>query len=165
MIDQQAFVHLPKRDPEGFMLSACSDIKSKCWNFNSAVDWRHPYPRVRIPSRSVPAHRLAYEMFVGPIPEGMSILHGCDNKRCVNPSHLRAGTQRENMADMKARFGPRKWTQGASHYNAKFTEIQVREIRRAHAAGASISSLAIITGSTFRTISIIVRRLAWRSLP
>ena len=45
------------------------------------------------------AHRVAYELAVGPIPDGMSILHACDNPPCVNPAHLRVGTQVQNMAD------------------------------------------------------------------
>lgn len=50
-----------------------------------------------------PAHRLAYEVFVGPIPEGLHILHSCDNPPCCNPTHLRAGTSKENARDRIAR--------------------------------------------------------------
>jgi hypothetical protein len=46
-------------------------------------------------------HRVAYEEFVGPIPDGLQILHSCDNASCINPDHLRPGTHRENMADME----------------------------------------------------------------
>jgi hypothetical protein len=47
----------------------------------------------------VSAHRFAYELYNGPIPSGMHILHSCDVKHCVNPAHLRAGTHAENMAE------------------------------------------------------------------
>lgn len=64
-------------------------------------------------------HRLSWSFKFGPIPEGMCVMHICDNPRCVNPDHLRIGTQGENMKDRNLKG--RTWS--------KLTEEQVMEAR------------------------------------
>ena len=54
-------------------------------------------------NRKILVHRLAYEQVNGPIPEGHVICHRCDTPNCVNPSHLFAGTQKDNLRDMFAK--------------------------------------------------------------
>lgn len=74
-----------------------------CWEWPGSRDkqgyGRFAVPRTpRVSNRWLPklAHRIAYELFVGPIPDGLTIDHLCRNKGCVNPSHLEAVTQRVN---------------------------------------------------------------------
>jgi len=75
------------------------------------------------------AHRLAYELKNGPIPEGMNVLHHCDNPPCCNPNHLFLGTDADNVHDCISK-GRKKWKSGAQHANAKITDEIVREARR-----------------------------------
>lgn len=78
------------------------------------------------------AHRAAWEVVHGPIPDGLCVLHSCDNPPCINPSHLFLGTQLDNMRDRT-----NKGRQGRG--NAKLTDEHVRAIRAATGTQKSIA--------------------------
>lgn len=59
------------------------------------------YGRFNVGKRVIKmAHRVSYELYVGPIPKGFQVCHSCDVRHCVRPSHLWIGTQTDNMLDM-----------------------------------------------------------------
>lgn len=86
----------------------------KCWPWTAAKDYDgrgvfkvNTSLSSRASGGTQPAPRVAYELYVGPVPYGLVVMHTCDNPNCVNPAHLRIGTQTENMRDMinKGRAG------------------------------------------------------------
>jgi len=87
------------------------------------------------------AHRKAWELEVGPIPNGLKVCHKCDNRLCVNVEHLFLGTDRDNINDMKAK-GRQVIVRGVSHWAAKLTVDDVHAIRAALSDGVRVVDLA-----------------------
>lgn len=82
-----------------------------CWNWTGRTG-SSGYGQMKVFGAMVSAHRFAHELYHGPIPAGMAVLHSCDNKLCVNPDHLRAGTMAENSREAMDRGRIRR---GADH--------------------------------------------------
>jgi hypothetical protein len=72
------------------------DINTGCWNWRGNLN-NKGYGYLNSHGKHYLAHRISYELFVGEIPEGLTIDHLCRNRRCVNPSHLEPVTLRENI--------------------------------------------------------------------
>lgn len=123
-----------------------------CWIWIGSKDGSG-YGQLHLDRKRVLAHRIGWQLENGPIPEGMDILHNCDNPPCVRSSHLRTGSHLENLqeASRKGRF--------PNNGIRKLSDDQVREIRR-RAADKSVSraDLARDYGVTPPWISAIVSR-------
>ncbi len=106
-------------------------------------------------------HRISFGLFVGPITEGLHVLHKCDVRNCINPVHLFLGTHQENLADMVAKGRNIK---GSRSNFAKLNEGQVIELRRLASQGVGKDQLAIEFGIKPETVHDIVRRKRWKTL-
>jgi hypothetical protein len=84
------------------------------------------YPVVKIGGRQWRVNRLVWFMWHGPIPEGMLVLHRCDNRKCRNIDHLFLGTHQDNMDDMVAKG---RQARGSRQGSSKLTEHDVLAIR------------------------------------
>lgn len=113
--------------------------QTSCWEWQGAID-RDGYGRfnARLAGgcRGDAAHRVVWRMTEGPIPEGLQILHHCDNRKCVRPSHLYAGTTQDNTRDMMSR-GRHRNGQGRL-----LSPGEVEAIRSAWRGGQTQRSLA-----------------------
>lgn len=108
-----------------------------------------------------PTHRVAYELTIGPIPEGLVIRHKCDNPPCCNPRHLEIGTVAENNRDTAERG---RSTMGEKNARAVLTNDEVREIRMLRAGGTTLAVIAQRFGIGVMTVSHIVRRNTWKHI-
>lgn len=147
---------------------------SECWVWTGQTVGRYGRMRSSDGERLVPAHRVAYELLVGPIPSGLRVLHRCDNPPCCNPAHLLVGTQAENMNDMRtkgraasgdrsgARLHPERIARGEAQGHAKLSNAMVREIRSLTASGLNQRVIAKLFGVAQPTVSDISTGRTWR---
>ena len=138
------------------------DVKGddECWEWKGSLTGTG-YGVIGLGGRDqgkITAHRLSYMMFNGSIDKrdsyhGLVVMHKCDNKICVNPHHLKLGTQRENVKDMDSK-GRRVNAQlkGSKHPNSKFTEDQVLEIRASTLNNAELGRVYGVPRQTIRYI-------------
>jgi len=130
-LNRWMFFHPPfKFDPESVANFWLKVKKTPgCWLWNGR-QFPNGYGNFRCRGKQHLAHRVAYELVTGYIDPRLHVLHQCDNPQCVNPSHLFAGSQKNNIHDMfsKGRQGARIQS-GESNSNAKLTLKDVKAIR------------------------------------
>ena len=115
------------------------------------------------PQKNINASRAAWILTKGEIPEGMDVLHTCNNKLCCNVEHMYLGTDKENADDRKkAGSVPR----GESAWNATLTEAQVKEIlARKTGKRGEAAQFAKEYGVKIGAVGAILRGASWKHLP
>lgn len=142
-----------------------------CWPYTGPRT-RHGYGAMEVREdgarRLYLAHRVAYAVEVGPIPEGRYVRHRCDNPPCCNPRHLLLGTQQDNMDDMWQRGRQQSYldqAKGIEVAQARLTDALVLEMRARFAAGESTVALGKAYGVSQVQAWNIVHRRQWKHLP
>ena len=131
----------------------------ECWLWTGAT-MKDGYGNIKWQGRYTRAHRLAYELEHGPIPEGAAVCHTCDTPLCVNPRHLFVGTTSDNMQDMADKHRT-KWDLHPEL--TKITRGQAREIRKMFAAGTiSHKGIQERYGLSQSHTSAIISGIRWR---
>lgn len=150
-----------------------------CWTWTGGTT-KNGYGQFCWPLRGSRAHRLSWFMRFGDVPQGLLVLHRCDNRPCVNPEHLFLGTHQDNQDDMWAKG--RGWSKnghhsnpadyrtetkktyniGEDHPNAKLNSGQVLEIRHDHEVnGTRYSVLAKQYHVDRASIRDVILRRSW----
>ena len=98
-----------------------------CWVWTAATK-QAGYGMIGFKTKLCLAHRLSWELHNGPIPNGLCVLHKCDNPPCVNPNHLFLGSRKDNNLD-KIKKGRSPNLKGSNSGRAVLIESQILEIR------------------------------------
>jgi hypothetical protein len=140
------------------LLSRIKLTPGGCWEWQGATSSRG-YGQIRINGKTLMAHRVSFEVFNGNLGRKRAC-HRCDNPPCINPKHLFAGSQLDNIHDAisKGRLDNR----GERHGMAKLTEAEVVEIRRLVASGMKQKDVAPLFDVRPSYISRIVNNQIWK---
>lgn len=131
------------------------DTNGGCWLWTGALnEWG--YGRVAERGRPILAHRASWQAAKGPIPDGLCVLHRCDVRPCVNPSHLFLGTVAENNADRAAKG---RTCRGERMLTAKLSEAAVREILNSPLGDTALARRFGVDRTTIRQVR---ERVSWR---
>lgn len=135
----------------------------ECWPWLGYT--RRGYGRMYVRGRQEQAHRIAWEIINGAIPQGALVCHRCDNPQCCNPAHLFLGTVADNAHDRDEK-GRAANTQGEKSAQAKLSRADVLAIRECCRRSDCPSQVALAAefGVVQQTVSKIVCGETWKHL-
>lgn len=125
-------------------------VSDGCWEWTGGRDRPGGYGHFTLKGQRHKAHRVAWLIAHGPVPEGLSVMHTCDNPGCVRVDHLLVGTHQENMDDRTAKG------RGASK---RLSDEEVEKMREMRDAGLQLKEIAARFGVTVSFASLVVRGL------
>lgn len=132
------------------------DRSGDCWLWTGGCS-DTGYGSIEWNARVALAHRVSYELSIGPIPDGLFVLHRCDVRACVRPEHLFLGTHLDNMRDCKAKGRHRN----GARRGWILTVAQIREIRARAERGETNREIAKAFSVHQTTVRRVVHRHSW----
>lgn len=154
------YKHIQERAESRFWQRVRRSHDDQCWEY-AGHRHRQGYGYRRWRGKRTLAHRLAWQLTHGAIPEGLDVLHRCDNPPCCNPKHLFLGTQLDNIKDMTTKNRQRA-PRGAKAHFAKLTAAKVLKLRRMYDDGTNQVLLAKKFGVSQSSISAAILRKTWK---
>ena len=133
---------------------------SKCWEWTGNTG-DSGYGRFWDTKKIVYAHRFSYQKYKGKIPQGLNVLHSCDNRKCVNPKHLFLGTHQDNSSDMVIK---NRQAKGEQVGRSVLKETQVIEIKNLLFKNIPICKIAKKYNVGWTTIYNIKTNKSWKYL-
>lgn len=130
-------------------IERCRTYNGNCWEVSFSPNKQ--YPLIKVDGRHLSVHRVVFETLVGPIENGLYVLHRCDNPRCHNPAHLYLGTLSQNMQDM--------WKRGRHAVPRRRVDVaQILKLQKDETK--SQKEIADETGCAQTTVSVVLRQHA-----
>ena len=155
-----SYYHHEKREYATGIIQKISDnitavSNDACWDWQRYCNPTTGYGLTGWQGKAIGVHRLMWKLVIGDIPEGVCVLHKCDNPRCVNPRHLFLGTHQDNARD--------RGNKGRWKGKRNFLLTEIRDIRSMYRSNADIPDLAERYGVHPTTIYKIVKGLAYKT--
>ncbi len=134
----------------------------ECWQWRMHKIYTG-YGYFTLKNRPIRTNRISWIFSYGDIPDGLFVLHHCDNPSCCNPNHLFLGTQMDNMHDMISK-GHKVVKTGSSNFHAKLSEDDILNIRTMYSNGIYQKDIAKQFGICQQSVSLIVNRINWKHI-
>lgn len=145
---------------QDYLVGRISVDANGCFNWLGSKNLKG-YGTLSFNGKNVKAYRMSYAVFRREIPVGLSVCHHCDNRACINPSHLFLGTQKDNMADAARKH---RMSHGGRHSRIGLTEQRVLDMIAAYKSGMETTEVANKFGVNSRVVRSILKGDRWKYL-